>query len=301
MYPTGLLPHHRFSAWKFGLFGALLLAFFLFAQAAPAAPTTAGQAQIIVQHWLARDAAPLGAVLAQRVAGATPYGSAAVPLYYAVALSPAGYVIVAGDDRLEPIIAFVPRGSYNPSPAHPLGALVSRDLPNRLARVQTMGAATSPAEVRHAVTRAQQKWTALLAANEHVNGLRHSVAQRPARRSAPSDHVEPGDGDEDGALSPVTITLRRRMRPATPIMMSAAAWPPPWRNLCATGNIPPPAWARPLSHHHQRRCRHRAVARRRRERRRPTSGRTCRSAREQHRRRRSARRSARSVRMPAFR
>ena len=89
--------------------------------AGQAAPITAAQAQLVVQHWLALDPTPLGAALPHQVAGVTPYGEGAAPLYYAVALSPAGFVIVAGDDRLEPIIAFAPRGAYDPSPTDPAG------------------------------------------------------------------------------------------------------------------------------------------------------------------------------------
>ena len=86
-----------------------------------AAPTTAAQAQLAVQHWLALDPAPLGTALPQQIAAVTPYGPAAAPLYYAVALSPTGFVIVAGDDRLEPIVAFAPRGIYDPSTKNSAG------------------------------------------------------------------------------------------------------------------------------------------------------------------------------------
>ena len=38
-----------------------------------------------------------------------------------------------GDDLVDPIIGFVPLGVYDPSPTKPLGALVSRDVPGRIA------------------------------------------------------------------------------------------------------------------------------------------------------------------------
>ena len=129
-----------------------------------AAPITAGQAQAVVQHWLAADPTPLAAVLPSQIAGVTAYGTAQAPAYFVVALSPTGYVIVAGDDRLEPIIAFAPKGIFDPSPARTMGALVSRDLPNRLAQLQALVAAASPSgEALNAVAHAQHKWAALLA------------------------------------------------------------------------------------------------------------------------------------------
>jgi hypothetical protein len=57
-------------------------------------------------------------------------------IYYVVYLDPSGFVVVPADDRIEPIIAFVERGIYDPSPDNPLGALVSRDLAGRMADVR---------------------------------------------------------------------------------------------------------------------------------------------------------------------
>jgi len=45
-----------------------------------------------------------------------------------VYLDPEGFVIVAADDLIEPIIGFAPRGQFDPSTKNPLGALVSNDL-----------------------------------------------------------------------------------------------------------------------------------------------------------------------------
>ncbi|MEI6914278.1 MAG: SUMF1/EgtB/PvdO family nonheme iron enzyme, partial [Armatimonadota bacterium] len=44
---------------------------------------------------------------------------------------PSGFVIVAGDDAIEPVIAFSSSGSYNPTSSNPLGALVTNDLSRR--------------------------------------------------------------------------------------------------------------------------------------------------------------------------
>jgi hypothetical protein len=58
------------------------------------------------------------------------------PIYYVVYLEPSGFVIVPADDLVEPIVAFVDNGLYDPSPDNPLGALVSQDLPCRIAVVR---------------------------------------------------------------------------------------------------------------------------------------------------------------------
>ena len=78
-------------------------------------------------------------------------------LYYVVYLKPSGFVIVAGDDLIEPIIGFVPRGTYDPSPTNPLGALVTNDMPNRIATAQNIRQAIDgPAK------KAQDKWNNLI-------------------------------------------------------------------------------------------------------------------------------------------
>lgn len=123
-------------------FIALLI--FLLVPAAPgwAKPTTDKQASQVVARWLSLDQTPLGARLGQQVREVQVFkdGSGS-PQYYVVYLNPAGFVIVSADDLVEPIIAFVGGGTYDPSTANPLGALVSRDVPGRLAEAKTMMAA----------------------------------------------------------------------------------------------------------------------------------------------------------------
>jgi hypothetical protein len=62
--------------------------------------------------------------------------SSGSPLYHVVSLKPAGFIIVAAEDQVEPIIAFAEKGTYDPSEKNPLGALVARDLPQRMARAR---------------------------------------------------------------------------------------------------------------------------------------------------------------------
>ena len=251
-----------------GIFAALLLAMFTFAPAVQAAPTTMAQASAVVQHWLAQDPAPLAAALPPQIAGVTAYGAALAPAYFVVALSPTGYVIVAGDDRIEPIIAFVPKGTFDPSPTRTMGALVSRDLPGRLAQVQALAASASPAGAgQNAATLAQHKWSALLASR--------------------------GTLAEDGIPS----VSDPRVDPLTQTTWSQETANEDGKTACYNYYTPPyaagnpanyPGWVRghrhgatdallaipdhrrgygDLSHHRQWESRHRAIARRRRQRR----------------------------------
>ena len=59
------------------------------------------------------------------------------PAYYVVHLLPSGLIFLPADDLVEPIIGFVSGAtSYDPSPKNPLGALVSEDIPGRVAYVR---------------------------------------------------------------------------------------------------------------------------------------------------------------------
>ena len=57
------------------------------------------------------------------------------PIYHIVYLESSGFVIVPGEDEIEPIIGFVLEGEYDPSLDNPLGALVTQDLSLRIAEV----------------------------------------------------------------------------------------------------------------------------------------------------------------------
>lgn len=141
----------------------LLLSFWLFPVPGQAKPTTAGQAHRVVQGWLAREGRPLGAILGQQVTGVQAFKDGQYGVaYYVVNLDPAGFVVLPADDLVEPIIAFAPRGQYNPSADNPLGALINRDVPQRVAQVremearaQAMGAPFQPGKSQE---QAQQKW-----------------------------------------------------------------------------------------------------------------------------------------------
>jgi hypothetical protein len=162
MNPTRFLTALR----SFGCL-ALLLGALVTAWPAQAAPVSAEQAQLAAERWLAACPAPLGARLLKtkaageavgKVEALTPTKGAVVG--YVVSLKPEGYLIVSGDTRIEPIIAFSQDGAYDPKPENPLVALLAQDLPARLNAL----AAKTPAspELPAATAKNEAAWASLI-------------------------------------------------------------------------------------------------------------------------------------------
>jgi hypothetical protein len=106
----------------------------LFTTCVWARPTTPEQAKNVVQNWLGKEPRPMGAPLGEQIKEIQIFtDSSGSPTYYVIYLNPSGLVFLPADDLVEPLIAFVSRAtSYDPSPANPMGALVSRDIPGRV-------------------------------------------------------------------------------------------------------------------------------------------------------------------------
>jgi hypothetical protein len=93
-----------------------------------------------VMGWLQMDRKPFGEALGEKVKSIETFkDQAGAPLYYVVNLEPSGFVIVSAEDQTAPVIAFVRQGRFDPSPANPLGALIGRDLPARVAQARARG------------------------------------------------------------------------------------------------------------------------------------------------------------------
>ena len=121
-------------------------------------PMSAEQAKAAVRGWLKADRGPLQTTLGQKVKRVETFNDAnGTVLYHVVYLDPEGFVIVAGDNLIEPIIGFAPHGQFDPSTQNPLGALVSNDLPNRHASVKGITAANAQGSPRAA----KSKWERL--------------------------------------------------------------------------------------------------------------------------------------------
>ena len=166
------------------LFSVLMLLFI--AGLARAAPTRAQQAEKVVKGWLKTDAQPLGAVLGRKIMKVESFsGSDGQPIYYVVYLQPSGFVIVPADDLVEPIVGFADDGTYDPSSNNPLGALVSRDLPSRIAAVRGLQTAARGQTKKKALNKqraafqkasleAQSKWSDLQTWDDKVITLGES-------------------------------------------------------------------------------------------------------------------------------
>lgn len=167
---TSTLPVHAgparagFRPVIFFLFPALLLAALPLRVAARS--TTAPEARQAVQTWLGQDPRPLGARLSQTLDKVEAFNEGtSETVYYVASLAPEGFIVVAGDDLVEPIIAFSPIGHFNGKTPNPMLSLVRHDVSNRVGRARqhqksprAKGQRFAPAEHE---ARAQAKWSRL--------------------------------------------------------------------------------------------------------------------------------------------
>jgi hypothetical protein len=159
-------------------FSALIISvYFLLSVLCPAdlkaKPVSSEQAQKAVKGWLKLDPAPLKTQLGNQIKRADVFtDNGGEPIYYVIYLRPSGFVITPADDMVEPIIAFADDGIYDPSPDNPLGAMVSRDLPGRIAAARDFQALPYGSQQKTKLTgqqaaleetclRAQDKWAEL--------------------------------------------------------------------------------------------------------------------------------------------
>ena len=104
---------------------------------ATAAPVSQQDAVATASAWLglAPDAMrePHGALAGTVTPVRDAHGAAE---FYAIDLKPGGYVIIAADDTVEPVIAFSTTDTFKAAPGHPLFDMLTADLPSRVARVR---------------------------------------------------------------------------------------------------------------------------------------------------------------------
>lgn len=129
---------------------------------ASAKPVGGGEAERAVRGWLRAVRQRLGRERGDGIESVETFSDdAAQPVYHIMNLQSGGFVIVSGDDEVEPIIGVVSAGSYDASDSNPLGALVSRDVPGRVERVRRGMALSQMASGR--AEKSQEKWAKLIA------------------------------------------------------------------------------------------------------------------------------------------
>ena len=144
-----------------------------------ALPTTVYDAEMVVTGWLKANPQPLGTTLSRKIISVEAFtDELGRPAYYVVYLQPSGYVIVSADDLVEPIIAFSGNGAYDPVPASPLKALVTKDLKARNAAVRSTFVPLSVIP-QVAVSETQKKWNYLIGLAEGPDGGFEPMAIAP--------------------------------------------------------------------------------------------------------------------------
>ena len=106
-----------------------------------AVPINSDRASQAARRWLELSPSPMGkgaGKLGKTSAYANPAGEAR---FYVVDLAPTGFVVVAADDELEPIIAFSPTGQFGAEPGNPLFALLQKDTEGRTRQLHAESAA----------------------------------------------------------------------------------------------------------------------------------------------------------------
>jgi len=153
------------------VFAVILIVLQFYCGSLWARPTTAQQAKKVVRGWLKADAKPLDTPLGQKIAYVETFSDEdGNPSYYIVYLEPSGFVIVSADDLVEPIIGFVDNGIYDSSEDNPLGALVSKDIPARVATAKKLAMADTSKQhknmkaIQAQAAKANKKWQDLSAA-----------------------------------------------------------------------------------------------------------------------------------------
>jgi len=156
---------------------------FLLSSISSADTINRSDAEKIVAGWIKTDNQPLGTKLGREIKKTDTFKDTnGQILYYVVYLEPNGFIIAAADDMVEPIICFVEKGQYNPSDDNPLGALVSRDLPNMIAAAKAIQSGkafmrpSDKAALESEADKAKAKWkrladAALRSTEESAKGL----------------------------------------------------------------------------------------------------------------------------------
>jgi hypothetical protein len=149
-----------------GLIGSAL--FIADASAAQVSRDTAARA---AAGWLARNPAPMGRAAGSAGPMAASLNEKGDPLFYVVDLEPTGYVIIAADDEVEPVLAFSSESNFLAQPGTPLFDLLQRDAAVRIASARRHGQVAART-LSPRLSSARAKWNQLLERDRGGGGVR---------------------------------------------------------------------------------------------------------------------------------
>ncbi len=170
--------------------------FFVFSALAPsglAAPTTKNDADKAIKTWLKTTERPLNTKLSKEIVDIKEYkNKEGVVLHYVVNLKPEGFVVMSADDLIEPIIAFSPFGTFEPS--NPLYEIVQIDLSDRLKKLKDLEA-KAKAEKKELTPsgvhkKSKTKWKQLIDDAVQVGALIDEKISDPTVAAALPDSID---------------------------------------------------------------------------------------------------------------
>lgn len=137
-----------------------------------AKPVSPDAAVTAVRGALKSDPTPMGAKMASAIRSVDAAADAAgVTNYYVVNLEPDGFVVVAGDDRVEPIIAIAPGGAFNAAGHDCLTDLVKADVPGRVAMVRAATTNTPEMQTAGAKWKQLQRYEQMPAGEKGLSSI----------------------------------------------------------------------------------------------------------------------------------
>ena len=104
---------------------------------AQAKPVGKAKADKVARGWLKKNPNPMESKIGNAPKTVRAFSDAdGQILYYAINLDPAGFVILAADDDIEPVIAFSATGGYEGQQGSTLKALLEKDMKGRLEHIK---------------------------------------------------------------------------------------------------------------------------------------------------------------------
>jgi Peptidase C10 family/FG-GAP-like repeat/Carboxypeptidase regulatory-like domain/Spi protease inhibitor len=131
---SGFAPRSRVSKSRFAhwLLASLILSS---AWRLPAKPTDRVAARSAANGWLADGQPHLGARIQSRIKSVESFNG-----FHVVHLEPEGFIVMAADDDLEPVLAFSDHGDFKYDPESPLDLMLDRDIPARTQQLRDVRA-----------------------------------------------------------------------------------------------------------------------------------------------------------------